>query len=153
MRSFQDYRYRSLSPNCNINKVQIFLDLQWRIHPDKPIVSRKYPKSKMHLIHFNLLNIIAQPAAAAAKSLQSCLTLCDPIDGSPPGSAAPGTLQARTLEYNWAKTSNTRLFYNKMLNTSRSLLNMAVVQSLSRVQLFPTPWTVVCHSSIHGFPR
>ena len=37
-------------------------------------------------------------AAAAAKSLQSCLTLCDPIDGSPPGSAFPGILQARTLE-------------------------------------------------------
>ena len=38
-------------------------------------------------------------AAAAAKSLQSCLTLCDPIDGSPSGSAIPGILQARTLEW------------------------------------------------------
>ena len=38
-------------------------------------------------------------AAAAAKSLQSCPTLCDPIDGSPPGSAVPGILQARTLEW------------------------------------------------------
>ena len=38
-------------------------------------------------------------AAAAAKSLQLCPTLCDPIDGSPPGSAAPGILQARTLEW------------------------------------------------------
>ena len=37
--------------------------------------------------------------AAAAKSLQSCLTLCDPIDGSTPGSAVPGILQARTLEW------------------------------------------------------
>ena len=37
-------------------------------------------------------------AAAAAKSLQSCPTLCDPIDGSPPGSPVPGILQARTLE-------------------------------------------------------
>ena len=37
-------------------------------------------------------------AAAAAKSLQSCLTLCDPIDGSTPGSTVPGILQARTLE-------------------------------------------------------
>ena len=41
-------------------------------------------------------------AAAAAKSLQSCPTLCDPVDGSPPGSAVPGILQARTLE--WAAT-------------------------------------------------
>ena len=38
-------------------------------------------------------------AAAAAKSRQPCLTLCDPIDGSPPGSAFPGILQARTLEW------------------------------------------------------
>ena len=42
-------------------------------------------------------------AAPAAKSLQSCLTLCDPIDGSPPGSLVPGSLQARTLE--WAAIS------------------------------------------------
>ena len=40
-----------------------------------------------------------ESTAAAAKSLQSCLTLCDPIDGSPPGSAVPGILQARTLEW------------------------------------------------------
>ena len=38
-------------------------------------------------------------AATAAKSLQSCLTLCDPIDGSPPGSTVPEILQARTLEW------------------------------------------------------
>ena len=38
-------------------------------------------------------------AAAAAKSLQACPTLCDPIDGSPPGPAVPGILQARTLEW------------------------------------------------------
>ena len=40
---------------------------------------------------------LSRTAAAAAKSLQSCPTLCDPIDGSPPGSAVPGILQARTL--------------------------------------------------------
>ena len=43
---------------------------------------------------FNVLK-----TAAAAKSLQSCPTLCDPIDGSPPGSPVPGILQARTLEW------------------------------------------------------
>ena len=42
--------------------------------------------------------IALSAAAAAAKSLQSCLTLCDPIDGSPPGSPVPGILQARILE-------------------------------------------------------
>ena len=46
----------------------------------------------------NLLVSVA-PAATAAKSLQSCLTMCDPIDGSSPGSPVPGILQARTLEW------------------------------------------------------
>jgi len=44
--------------------------------------------------------------AAAAKSLQSCPTLCDPIDGSPPGPAVPGILQARTLEWVAISSSN-----------------------------------------------
>ena len=45
------------------------------------------------------LEVLAAAAAAAAKSLQSCPTLCDPIDGSPPGSPVPGILRARTLEW------------------------------------------------------
>ena len=48
-------------------------------------------------------------AAATAKSLQSCPTLCDPIDGSPPGSTVPGILQARTLEWVAISFSNTGL--------------------------------------------
>ena len=48
-------------------------------------------------------------AAAAAKSLQSCLTLCDPIDGSPQGSPVPGILQARTLEWVMLYTSPSEL--------------------------------------------
>ena len=67
-------------------------------------------------------------AAAAAKSLQSCLTLCDPIDGSPPGSPIPGILQARTLE--WVGISfSTAWKWKVKLN------------SLSCVWLFLTPWT------------
>ena len=66
--------------------------------------------------------MVNQPAAAAAKSLQSCPTLCDPIDGSPPGSLVPGILQARTLEWVAWKWK-------------------AKVKSLSRVWLFATPWT------------
>ena len=65
-------------------------------------------------------------AAAAAKSLQSCSTLCDPIDGSPPGSPVPGILQARTLE--WVAISFSNVWKWKM-------------KSLSRVQLLATPWT------------
>ena len=67
-------------------------------------------------------------AAAAAKSLQSCPTLCDPIDGSPPGSAIPGILQARTLE--WVAISFSSAWKWKVKG-----------KSLSRVQLFVTPWT------------
>ena len=47
-------------------------------------------------------------AATAAKLLQSCLTLCDPIDSSPPGSPVPGILQARTLEWVATSFSNAR---------------------------------------------
>ena len=51
-------------------------------------------------------------AAAAAKSLQSCLTLCDPIDGSPPGSPVPGILQAGTL--GWVAISFSRNIHHHM---------------------------------------
>ena len=50
-------------------------------------------------LKLNIQKTKIMTAAAAAKSLQSCPTLCDPIDGSPPGSPAPGILQARTLEW------------------------------------------------------
>ena len=65
---------------------------------------------------------------AATKSLQSCPTLCDPIDGSPPGSPVPGILQARTLE--WVAISFSNVWNWKVK-----------VKSPSRVQLLATPWT------------
>ena len=67
-------------------------------------------------------------AAAAAKSVQSCLTLWDPIDTSPPGSPVPGILQARTLE--WVAISFCNAWKWKVK-----------VKSLSRVRLLETPWT------------
>ena len=67
-------------------------------------------------------------AAAAAKSLQLCPTLCDPIDGSPPGSAIPGIPQARTLE--WVAISFSNAWKWKVK-----------VKSLSRIWLLATPWT------------
>ena len=67
-------------------------------------------------------------AAAAAKSLQSCATLCDPIDGSPPGSPVFGILQARTLE--WVAISFSNAWKWKVK-----------VKSLSRVRLLVTAWT------------
>ena len=68
------------------------------------------------------------PAAAAAKSLQLCPTLCDPIDGSPPGSTVPGILQARTLKWVAIPFSNARKWKVK-------------VKSLSCVWPSATPWT------------
>ena len=67
-------------------------------------------------------------ACLLAKSLQSCPTLCDPIDGSPPGSSVPGILQARTLE--WVAIS-----------FSNALKWKVKGKSLSHVRLFATPWT------------
>ena len=67
-------------------------------------------------------------AAAAAKSLQSCPTLCDPTGGSPAGCPVPGILQARTLE--WVAISFSNAWKWKVK-----------VKSLSHVQLFMTPWT------------
>ena len=58
------------------------------------LTKRTFVDKVMSLL-FNMLSA----TAAAAKSLQSCLTLCNPIDGSPPGSPIPGVLQARTLEW------------------------------------------------------
>ena len=66
------------------------------VNIEKIILSEK-SCNKTILYDFHLQDVPA--AAAAAKSLQSCPTLCDPIDGSPPGSAVPGILQARTLEW------------------------------------------------------
>ena len=80
---------------------------------------------------FLMMDSAAAAAAAAAKSLQLCLTLCDPIDGSPPGPAVSGILQARTLE--WVAIS---------LSKRKSARKWTVkAKSLSRVQLLATPWT------------
>ena len=68
------------------------------------------------------------PAAATAKSLQSCLILCDPTDGSPSGSPVPGILQARTLE--WVAISFSNAWKWKVK-----------AKSLSRARLLATPWT------------
>ena len=69
-----------------------------------------------------------EKSVAAAKSLQSCPTLCDPIDGSPPGSSIPGILQARILE--WVANSISNAWKWKVKG-----------KLLSRVRLLATPWT------------
>ena len=76
----------------------------------------------------NFSSSSSSAAATAAKSLQSCPTLCNPRDGSPPGSPVPGILQARTLEWVAISFPNAWKWKVKM-------------KSLSRVQLLATPWT------------
>ena len=80
-------------------------------------------------------------ATAAAKSLQSCPTLCDPKDGSPPGSPVPGIFQARTLE--WVAIAFSNAWKCKVK-----------VKSLSRVRLLATPW-ITAHQAppSMGFSR
>ena len=87
------------------------------------------------LLHFYVMRqacvvvvVVVVSCSAAAASLQSCPTLCDPIDGSPPGSAVPGILQARTLEWVAIAFSNAWKWKGK-------------VKLLSRVRLLATPWT------------
>ena len=80
-------------------------------------------------------------AAAAAKSLQLCPTLCDPIDGSPAGSPVPGILQARILE--WVAISYSNAWKWKVK-----------VKSLSCVRLLATPWTAAHQAPLSmGFSR
>ena len=77
-------------------------------------------------------------AVAAAKSFQLCPTLCDPTDGSPPGSPVPGILQARTLLWVVISFSNAWKWKVK-------------VKSLSRIRPSATPWTCsLPGSSVHG---
>ena len=98
--------------------------------------------SNFFTIHLTFESILFLTAAsAAAKSLQSYPTLCDPIDGSPPGSPIPGILQARTLEWIAISFSNAWKWKVK-------------VKSLSRVQLLATPWTAAYQAPLSlGFSR
>ena len=92
--------------------------------------STRLKEEWLTFLHLKLLPLQKHhaAAAAAAKSLQSCPTLCDPIDGSPPGSPVPGILQARTLE--WVAISFSNAWKWKVK-----------VKSLSRIWLLATPWT------------
>ena len=85
-----------------------------------------------------IFNLFLFPAAAAAKSLQSCPTMCDPIDGSPPGFPIPGILQPRTLE--WVAISFSSAWKWKW--------------KWSHVQLLATPWTAAHQAAPSiGFSR
>ena len=102
---------------------------------------RRKPVWGCHSLLFLILPSVNAAAAAAAKLLQSCPTLCDPIDSSPPGSLIPGILQARTLE--WVAISFSDAWKWKVK-----------VKSLSRVRLFETSWSAAYQAPLSlGFSR
>ena len=109
--------YNTASCEFNINESTIYIK--------EGVFKQKHTKNKV--VYWPTVKN-AVTLLAAAKSLQSCPTLCDPIDGSPPGSAVPGILQARTLE--WVAISFSNAWKWKVK-----------VKSLSCVQLLATPWT------------
>ena len=94
----------------------------------KRLTTQLTPDSLIHELISLSANLQVVAAAAAAALLQSCPTLWDPRDGSPPGFPVPGILQARVLEWVAISFSNTWKWKVK-------------VKSLSRVWLFATPWT------------
>ena len=109
--------------------------LKWILSYSLDVGSRDVP------IRAHIWAPILDNAAAAAKSLQSCPTLCDPIDGSPLGSPVPGILQARTLE--WVAISFSNAWKWKVK-----------VKLLSCVRLLVTPWTAAYQAaSSMGFSR
>jgi len=128
--------YFYLRCSCFHNVVSVSA-LQWSVSPLSMHMSRPFGISPSpHRAHLGRHRapswapcaLYQVPAAAAAKLLQSFLTLCDPIDGSLPGSPVPGILQARTLEWDAISFSNAWKWKVK-------------VKSLSRVRLFVTLWT------------
>ena len=112
----------------------------WGISPQTMLIQtrrrRIVQEESSHLFHvnFNFLSVFMLSlrhntwCTAAVKSLQSCPTLCDPIDVSPPGFPVPGILQARTLE--WVAISFSNAWKWKVK-----------VKLLSRIGLLATPWT------------
>ena len=100
-----------LERNCVVHKIKItnfvphisvFLLLYTKIHVRTTWCSyQRRGTSGLPAVHHTLRSVspTAAGAAAAAKSLQSCPTLCDPVDGSPPGSSVHGIFQARVLEW------------------------------------------------------
>ena len=142
----------------DVSIISFIIGIHTQIHPFTPVCFLEWDYNLhivcsllfvhiiMHTSAHTLLRIsfnaaAAAAAAAAAKSLQSCPTLCDPRDGSPPGSPVPGILQARALEWVAISFSNAWKWRVK-------------VKSLSHVWLFVTPWTAAYQAPLSmGFSR
>ena len=140
LRSFMRFKGESFynrSFRCKVLLVKLFLRymFEWNIYIDNSL--------KNHCWRVKTI------AAAAAKSRQSCPTLCDPIDGSPPGSPVPGILQARALEWVAISFSNTRLlhpweFPGKSTGEGSHCLLQKQLQENQKMRFCPLPGKETC---------
>ena len=119
--NFLHYGQSIVEPFQSFLLMKLFWQVNHKCHHSKRATTLHSPESYFEIY-------LKCHAAAAAKSLQSCPTLCDPIDGSPPGSPIPGILQARTLEWVAISFSNAREWKVKM-------------KLLGCVWLLAIPWT------------
>ena len=111
-------------------------DLRVKTHQISGRKSQSHVILKITLAYHKISANCVTHAAAAAKSLQSCLTLCDPIDGSPPGSAIPGILQAGTLE--WVAISFSNAQKGKVKVKLLSLIQLSVTPRTAAYQAPPS---------------
>ena len=145
--------YFNLHESTRKDKNRLYIRKRWQLRvavkrrwiSEKPRLTKHSPQHFWKLLdpNQNLTNPLnSHSAAAAAKSLQSSPTLCDPVEcGSPPGSPIPGILQARKLE--WVAISSSNAWKWKVK-----------VKLLSRVQLLATPWTSAHQAPLSmGFSR
>ena len=133
----------SVFPSIKVFSNESVLHIRWPKYPSWSLsISPSSEYSGLisfRIDWFDLLLLEVSIQEWYAKSLQSCPTLCDRIDGSPPGSPIPGILQARTLE--WVAISFSNAWKVK-------------VKSPSHVQLFATPWTAAYQAPLSiGFSR
>ena len=132
----------SIIPTCILNEKILISSFSFcpTASSFPPFWLSRHQFSVTHVSNQRKINV-PYAAATNAKSHQSCLSLCNPIDGSPPGSPIPGILQARPLECGAISFSNAWKWKVK-------------VKSLSHVQLFATPWTAAYQTPLSmGFSR
>ena len=139
-------QFSSVQFSCSVVSNSLRLHESQHARPPCPsptpgAYSNTGPSSRYKMVKILLLSAAAAAAAKSLQSLQSCPTLCEPIDGSRPGSPVPEILQARTLE--WAAVS-----------FSNALQRKVKVKSLSRVRFFAIPWTAASQAPPSlGFSR
>ena len=140
--------FKHFNRDCPINLKHMFIlpmkpslrgDM-WLLHTSLWLSVKLHSLTIMesYILAKNILNTVQFMSHAAAKPLQSCPTLYDPIDGNPPGFPVPGILQARTLEWVAISFSKAWKWKVKVKLLSHVLL---FATPLNHVLLFATPWT------------